>query len=324
MRKSVFLGVVLVAAGLLGLLYSIFGSGTGVAGILSFGTKQIDIEKSVDANQLSDILVKTNSANVKVTHSDSERISVRLQGRVSSRDAEKTDIKLNAQGDSLEVGVISPQAFRFGWNWEELELSVGLPDKQWESLQVQVVSGNIGLSGVNAALMNAKTGSGNIGLTQLQGESISAFSGSGNINASIMTASDSITLHSRSGNMVAEGFKADTLAFDLGSGNAKLIDGEAKLSGKSSSGNIRVEFEELVYDADLKTGTGNVDVLLARQPESLAVQFKGGSGKGTIRWDGLNDQESDMEGRSVKGTFGSGDVQLNVSTGSGDFRLDRR
>ncbi|CAH0121759.1 MULTISPECIES: DUF4097 family beta strand repeat-containing protein [unclassified Paenibacillus] len=305
MRKSVFLGVVLVAAGLFGLLYSIFGSGYGFAGnFLSFGTKQIDIEKTVDADQLSDILVKADSTNVKVTHSDSDRISVRLHGRVNSRDAEKTDIKINAQGDSLEVGMVSPRGFHIGFNWKEIELSIGLPDKQWETLQVQVGSGNIDLSGVNAANMNVKTGS-------------------GNINASNMTASDSIALHSRSGNLVAEGFKADALVFDLGSGNAKLMDGEAKLSGKTSSGNIRVEFEELIYDADLKTGTGNVDVLLARQPESLAVQYKGGSGKGTIRWDGMNYEESDKEGRSIKGTFGSGDVQLNVRTGSGDFRLDR-
>lgn len=132
---------------------------------------------------------------------------------------------------------------------------------------------------------------------------------------------NTVDVETGSGNITIDGLETDSLAFDAGSGNVKLIDGQAEIKGKVGSGNILVETRELLHDADLKTGSGNVTVKLAERPESLHVDYRGGSGQGRIQWDGFVYELESDERDVVKGSFGSGEVQLYVRTGSGNFTL---
>jgi lia operon protein LiaG len=78
----------------------------------------------------------------------------------------------------------------------------------------------------------------------------------------------------------------------------------------------------LLHDADLSTSSGDVKINLEREPKSLTVDYRGDSGVGKIKWDGFQATETEEDDKIIKGTFGSGETMLKVSTGSGDFTLD--
>ena len=268
-----------------------------------FGMREINIEKHVDARGIENIIVKSASHDVRLTQGGSEQIVVRLNGKASSSLAKSIDIQVNAHGDTVELGIDNP-AFHIGFNTVNAELFIELPEKQWEEVNVGV-------------------GSGDIDAEQIEGESISLSTGSGDIQLQTAKA-DTFRLITGSGDITAEHFAGTELMFTSGSGDVSFLDGEAELQGKTGSGDIHVEVDDLKANADLETGSGSVLIELGTAPKSLAVDYRGSSGESTIEWDGMTVEENRDDGRILLGKFGSGETKLKVRSGSGDFTLGKR
>jgi len=269
-----------------------------------FGMREINIEKQVEAEEIENIIVKSASHDVRLTQGGSEKIAVRLNGKASSSLAKSIDIQVKAHGDTLELGIDNPAKFHFGLNTVNAELFIELPEKQWKEVIVDVSSGDIDAE-------------------KIAGESISLTTGSGDIQLQTAKA-DTFRLITGSGDIQAEHFAGTLLSFSSGSGDVTFLDGEAELQGKTGSGDIYVEVDDLQADADLETGSGSVFVGLGTEPESLAVDYRGSSGESTIEWDGMTVQENRGDGRILQGTFGNGETKLKVRSGSGDFTLGKR
>jgi lia operon protein LiaG len=58
---------------------------------------------------------------------------------------------------------------------------------------------------------------------------------------------------------------------------------------------------------------------LDEKPDSLSVDFKGGSGEGTVDLDGLSYEEKSED--EILGKIGSGKYMIKARTSSGDFEL---
>ena len=125
-----------------------------------------------------------------------------------------------------------------------------------------------------------------------------------------------------SGNATVDTFEAASLTFEASSGNVKLLDGSAKITGNIGSGNIRYQTARLTQDVRLKAGSGNVEIEVDEEPSSLKVEFRTGSGDSDIDWDGIK-YDIKEEG-DVSGQFGDGEVLLEVTTGSGNIDFERR
>ncbi|WP_157337605.1 DUF4097 family beta strand repeat-containing protein [Paenibacillus lutrae] len=318
MKRNV--GFLLIGAGLLSLLYFLNPIGVFTWTGFSFGTEEIYLEKSVDSSSLNKLELDVGSADVKVTRGSGDQARVTLSGRASSNYADKLDLKVETRGDTLVLG-LNQDVVSIGFKVLDIEMNVELPEKQWKSAKLETGSGNIDLAELKGDSIGIKVGSGNISAQEIAFQKIELNGGSGNATLS-QIETDQMDLQLASGNLNVTKYTADLLKFDLGSGNVELFDGQSAVEGHVSSGNVRIEAEELLHNTDLKLGSGNATVELARQPKSLEVDFRGGSGNGQIGFTGIEYQEKSEEGDVLRGTFGSGDVKLNVQTSSGDFKLE--
>lgn len=302
MSKNGLIGVVLIALGIWWGV-SAWGSDKGFALNLPFmETKPVNIEQSFDANSIKEVFVDVSSTDVTIVRGSSEKIEVRLHGQASPKMADQYRLKGEEMGNTLQIGVEKQDGFRFHFGYESVALTVELPEKQWDEINVKVSSGDIVVKNVEGKIIDAMTSSGDIELEE--------------------TKASAIQLDTSSGDIQGQQFKADTLKFHSSSGDVSLKDGEATLKGDAQSGDIDIDFVEMLHDADLSTGSGDVKITLEQEPKSLTVDYKGGSGTGKVSWDGFQAANSGEDDNSIYGMFGSGEKMLKVSTGSGDFTLD--
>lgn len=321
MQKKI--GLLFIAAGVLLLIFTMNPMKTfsGIHFGFSIGTRGIDDEQTFDADDFRNLSIRTGSTDVQIVPGSSDQIKARLYGKVSAKNAEQVKLKTEQNGDTLELGVQLPEGINVGVNVLDVDLTVELPEKQWALAAIESGSGDIEIERIQGETVRVKAGSGDIDLRQAVARELTVHTGSGDMEVEEIEA-DILELESVSGDISAERYKASLLKFQEGSGDIELKQGESALQGQTSSGNIRLEAEQLLYDADLRAGSGNVTIDLDQEPSSLAVDFQGGSGSGKVRWDGMKNKESDEDGNRLKGTFGSGDVKLKVRTGSGDFTLE--
>lgn len=321
MKKST--GFLIVAAGVLLLIFTMNPRNifSDIQFGFSFDTKKINEEQTFDANDYRDLTVKTGSIDIHVVQGATDQITARLNGKVSSKDADQVKLRVEPNGDSLTVGIEEEHGINLGISIMDLQLTVELPEKNWETAKIESGSGEIEVESVLGDGVTVKAGSGNVHVQQVNAVELSVHTGSGNIEAEEIEA-ESIALQSGSGEISADRYHAKQLNFQNGSGNVELSDGESALQGKTGSGNIRVDMDRLIQNADLRAGSGNVSIDLDEEPSSLEVDFQGSSGEGKIEWDGMRYEVKDEDKGRLKGTIGSGDVLLKVRTGSGNFKLE--
>jgi lia operon protein LiaG len=266
--------------------------------------KPVHIEKSIQAAGIRNVLVDVESTDVSVTYGNSDDIKVRLDGRVTTKAADLVRLEAQPHSDTLKLSVDIPeQNFLNGLTITESKLTIELPKLVWESVKVHTKSGDVDLEGMDGKKLEAETGSGDVDIKNVELSSLS--------------------LQTRSGNIVSQQYTADRLTFQSGSGNVNLLDGNAAVQGETSSGNIVVSADELLANMELKAKSGDVTVKVPNAPQSLAVHYNGDSGEGSIDWDGATYQNRGKHDNRLEAVFGSGQIDLKVSTGSGNFVLGR-
>lgn len=331
------MGVVLVVIGVI-VLISMW-RGSGPLDGLAFGSSgAVNISKSQDASEAERLRITVGSANVEVVPVDSNEVQVHLQGdhRGFAFGRSKPDVTLRQRGGAIEVEV--QQTSGFGISFGHLKLTVEVPKRQWQELATTAGSGDLSVSEVSADLLRMNTGSGNIWVQnieavtgvwdtgsgdvdgdQIQAEKLNVKTGSGEIEMGQVYGGE-FTLQTGSGDISIYNYELNQLTVNASSGDIELQDGTAQVNGRTGSGNIEIETDILRQQTTLHTGSGNVQVELAQEPQSLEVRYDGGSGRGRIEWDGFV-QDGD-DGKRIRGAFGSGEVLLEVRTGSGNFTLD--
>lgn len=282
MKRRVWLGIILIAAGIAGIFLAMNHSNISFGNLITFSSSDVNIVKTVDASDIHDIEIIAGSSDISVVRGSSDQIEARLTGTVSSNRVKDIKLDVDTKGDSLKLEADLGSGISIGVMYSDVNLTVELPEKVWDSIAVETGSGNINAEQIDSGTIKLSAGSGNVELVR---------------------------------------YSADKLTFDVGSGNVDLIDGQSALKGETSSGNITVQTEDLTQDTILEAGSGEVMVQVDKEPESLEVDFEGGSGEGSVDWNGMKAVTIDDDGSILKGTFGSGDALLKVRTGSGNFTL---
>ena len=313
MKRST-LGYLLVLIGLIAIIYMAGANGKNLFdGALSAVFKKVNIEQAVDVSAVNKVVIETGSINVHVQQGSGSQAVVHLQGH-SGRSFDDIGIKVN--GDTLEIKPNWKK--RFILSFSNVKLNVQLPEKLWDELEVETGSGNIVIDNINSDEIELDASSGNITASKLKANDLSVKASSGQLKLSQLE-SGSASLKTSSGNIRLEDYMFDKLSANASSGNIKLIDGQAELDGKTSSGNISVDSAELMHDMTLQASSGNIEVIVDQTPQSLAVDYRGGSGRGRIQKDGFVYEDDDHD--RIVGTFGNGEVKLKARTSSGNFTL---
>ncbi|MCU6711700.1 DUF4097 domain-containing protein [Paenibacillus sp. J5C_2022] len=338
MKRS--LGIILVIIGIIGLTYVIgTGGKSPVEGLVSFMTDEVNQEYAFDMNQIENLNIESRSINVKIEKgSGTSQAIVKLEGVATPSIAKSLKLDSKQSGNMLQLEA----SLEDGWKIIQIvnvSMTIELPEKQWNALDVKVGSSNINVNDVATGRIQTYAGSGNVSIIGATADNLDAKTGSGNIKAESVTGSH-MTLKAGSGNIKlnrAEGkhieaitssgnisieeYLADTMNIRAISGGIDLSDGFAELTAKATSGNIKLDAEQLRYDTKLEASSGNITVELEQDPESLSVDYMGGSGVGKVKKNGFTVSEMTTDKDAIKGMFGDGKVLLYARTSSGNFTL---
>lgn len=319
MKGRTILGTLLVIVGAAALTFVLLGDKSRMERIASWKGQDVYIERAVDASSLSNIDIKSGSTNVKLVKGSGDQVRINVEGQATKEYADDIKLQTESRGDRLHVEIDNNTGFRIGINWTKITMTVDIPDKQWSQLNVDVGNGDIALSDMAWDTVDLEAGSGNVTIEKMSVTELDTKVSSGNVKIEDISG-EHFVLKTSNGNIRVDGYEAYTIKFDVGNGNVKFNDGVAELDGKSSSGNIDLVTQDLIRHTTLTTSSGNVTIDLDRTPESLAVSYRGGSGVGRVEKEGFRYEDTRDED-DIEGAFGSGEIKLQVETGSGNFTL---
>ncbi|MFD1019711.1 DUF4097 family beta strand repeat-containing protein [Thalassobacillus hwangdonensis] len=260
-------------------------------------------EQLFSESEIREIDVNTSSTDIRFVKGESDQVVVKLSGNVKDWDDYRYEVQ--AADGTLKVNLEKKMGgFSFGFfNRDSLKLSVTLPEKAYDSLKIHTSSGEVDISGVEAARVLVDTSSGDIHLSNMQvEEQLEADVSSGDITISQVTGGATADWETSSGDIVGKGLEV------------------ADSKAHTSSGSIDLNFMKLAGDVFADTSSGDVAFSFDEEPESFVVDFKASSGDEKISIDGI-DYEKRADNR-VEGQKGDGTYLLEVRTSSGDFRLD--
>ncbi|KQO01042.1 DUF4097 family beta strand repeat-containing protein [Paenibacillus sp. Leaf72] len=314
MRKAIAVALILIGIGLAGAIYSFSWDE-----LLSFGTKPVSQEKTVDAAGVSSLTVEAGSMDIEVVPGSSDKIVVHLEGRASSKYLNKLKLETEQDGDRLVIKSSFNTGFTIGINYSSFKLTVELPERQWDEVTLKANSGNVSASDMNSRTLAMLTSSGRVKGEDLSADEMDFETTSGKIELLGVTG-ESMKLDVSSGSIKIEDYKAETVEFNTTSGNASFINGTGELYGQASSGKIRVESETITHSMKLDVTSGNIVVEAKQPPQSAEIKLKTTSGSQKVEWDNVQTEKEDD--RSFAGTIGTGsDLSIDLKTSSGNITL---
>lgn len=299
MKKTVGLGIILVIAGVIGLIATLDGN------IWRLGSTPYHEGATALAEGVDVVDIKSTSMDIEVVQGDSDQIVVVLEGSVSKKLKDKVRLDIQQTGNRLIIEPSASTGFSIGFNILNVKATVKLPVKAggWEEIKATSTTGNIRLENAEAKQISVQTKTGDVRVHDYETELLAFNVTTGNVRL-------------ESGIGEVEGSAL--------TGNIRLIGGQVDkpVRLESTTGNIRLDAEQLRNDVQLRSTTGNVNVNLTLRPESLSVAFSSRTGDGKLGWDDFQAQ-SDKE-TELSGVYGDGQAaQLSVQTTTGNFRLGK-
>lgn len=286
----------------------------------NFNTTPIEQEETVSGSDAKNIEIRATSADIKVVSVDREDIYAKLSGDVSEKNQDKYKLKVKEVDGNVHIEVEQPKMeFQIGTNITNLKLEVEVPEKTFTQLSTYSTSSDIQMSGFRVDSLKTELTSGDILVEDVTiTDSYSIDLTSGDVRIENTEAKD-ITIEGTSGDITFKEVLAD-VQVDTTSGDIKVWGVQGNIDVETTSGDIEIENERVTGNLEVEVTSGDVRVQFDENPTSLAVDFKGRSGQGTVILDGM--QYVEKSERSIEGQIGAGEYLLKVRTTSGDFRLN--
>ncbi|MFF2890730.1 DUF4097 domain-containing protein [Paenibacillus sp. NPDC057967] len=322
MRPKTTIGIIMIIVGIIGVLYVYEnGSSNTLQSIRNYFASEINEQQTIDISDVRNLDISSGSLDVRVVRGSGSEAVIRLEGWASKNYIKDLKLDSSKKDGTLHLSLKSDRGIRFGFGFRGVDMIVELPEKTWSQLDIDLGSGDLSLEQLRAENAKLNTNSGDVKGSDFKVDSnLSISIDSGDLKLRNVAAKK-MDLSTQSGDLSIKGYEADTINFKVNSGDVDFEDGTAELTGKTSSGDIKMQVENITRPTDLRTGSGDVTVMLDNNPNSLSVQFKAGSGDGVILKDDFTYESGSKGASSIKGKFGSGGIKLNVQTGSGDFVL---
>ncbi|WP_010198681.1 DUF4097 family beta strand repeat-containing protein [Bacillus sp. m3-13] len=286
----------------------------------NFSTSPIEQEETVDGSEAENIEIRATSADIKVVSVEREDIYAKLSGDVSEKNKGKYKLIVKEVDGTIQIEVVQPNMeFQIGTNITSLKVEIEVPEKTYTELSTISTSSDIQMSGLQVDSLRTEVTSGDImveNITIKDSYSIELTSGDVRIEN---TVAKNITIEGTSGDITFKEVLSD-LQVDTTSGDINVWGVEGNVDVETTSGDIEIDNKRVTGNLEVEVTSGDVRVKFDENPSSLAVDFKGRSGKGTVNLDGM--QYKEKSERNIEGQIGDGEFLLKVRTTSGDFRLN--
>jgi lia operon protein LiaG len=277
MKKVVYLMLMLFIIGVVGTLVSVSASGG-----FSLDTYNVHDQAVVNNVDISRVEIDLSSSDVTVNSSDSDEITVEMNGKISKKLKKKLKLDVQEKGQTLKIGLTGEDQIKFniGVLIVDTNVEVFLPQKIYDSIQIDTSSGDILIQDLKAKETLFDTSSGDI---------------------------------------IARNLFTEVNRFHSSSGEMELSNVTGDIQAESSSGDMIIDYVNANGNLDAKTSSGDVSVTYRNEPNSLAIDFQGSSGEGEVSLKAVSYEEKSEN--SIRGVIGEGFYKLKVETSSGDFSL---
>ncbi|MFJ8529340.1 DUF4097 domain-containing protein [Bacillus sp. NPDC094106] len=296
MKKIVVAALVLLVIG-----------GAGVWGMkvfgMAFNKTEIHKKETLAGEKVDEIEIKTSAVDVEIVTVDSKDVEVLLDGEISKELVDKYKFEVKEEKNRLNVK-FSKNQNSVGWGvgtTADVNLQVKVPKKLYKNVKVTTSSGDFVAKDMETKTAEINTSSGDVSLLQSK-------------------VNEKLTAKTSSGAIETDKSEIEVAKLGTSSGEIK-VDGlhSKELVATTSSGDIEYNDKSLQGEIECSTSSGDIRMTFAALPESLRVDFEGGSGKADLKVPGLLYEEKSKN--KLIGVKGSGENKVKVKTSSGDFKL---
>ncbi|TQK73633.1 putative adhesin [Brevibacillus sp. AG162] len=248
----------------------------------SFSLKQVNEERMIE-QEVKAIEVLTEAVDVEIMASKQPKASVRMVGEVSEQQQERLEFRsvVSPDGTLLVELRERPHVNMFYPRNGKVKLELFLPEKVYEQVQLETMTGDI-----KSGMLRAKN-------TKIS-------SGNGDVDVS--------------------GYEGEVLDVQTATGDINLANVRAAVVIESSTGEIdKLTMPELTHDVSIRTDTGDIRVTVAKEPAAAQLEVTTDTGAIETTWSNLSYEKN--EEYKVKASIGSGGPKMTVRSSSGDVRI---
>ncbi|WP_058301408.1 DUF4097 family beta strand repeat-containing protein [Gorillibacterium timonense] len=308
-RPFWIVGLLLLCAGLIW-----FGTLTYRAVFASdvVSSTQVEENKRVNSAEIDTIRVQATSTDVQVTAYDGEQIDVELKGNAAKNG--NVELWTEQKGSVLKVEVRMKRKLFFSFS-SSLDLVIKVPEKEFDEIRVQTVSGDQELSGLQTKELGTESVSGDVTVQNSTGKtSVKTVSGEQTLEK---IQGDSLTAASTSGTIQVRESDYTTLSLKSVSGDLVLEDVSGETTAKTTSGNLDVELIKMV-PVSAHSVSGDIQVIT---PQEAVYEVKGKTVSGSIRTNSKDFQVVDSSKGHYSGNTGKEGPVIDVETVSGNIEI---
>lgn len=279
MKKLVMIGIALVVIGGLGMLM------TGATSF-SVGPKvQIDEEKQVNADNITNLDIKVDVGKVRIKESNGDKIDIHFHGKIEN--AKKVfDVKNESGTLNVTALIGKNETFNipfvnigFDYNKEYPTLDIHVPKKTFEKIAMKADVGEFHLGDVDVKELNAAN---------------------------------------EVGQIVVEKFNGNLAKLSSSVGMVKVKSAVGEMDVRTETGMIDVTMEKITENLNVTSEIGEVKVALKEVPTDLKLDLESEVGRAKVK--GLKGFEN-LSGGNIKSSIGEDGPTLKVRTEVGSISV---
>lgn len=200
-------------------------------------------DKKVVENSFTNIEVLTNNTAVEIVPTKSSSTTVEYSGNTNKKS--KYTFDTHVKGETLFVHFKEKRRFfiSFGFPSHDLKLTVSIPEKQYESIQVESENGRINVQNIQSKVVMLETDNGQVLLRNVEAK-----------NVNVKTDNGKVIL--------------------------EHVEGEIK--GSTDNGRISLITKNFDQPIELTTDNGSIEINTESMPTNATIDAESDNGKVTI------------------------------------------
>lgn len=233
-KKISVIALILLLVGVVGSILTIKSIGGG-AGI----TEEVEINETDFAN----VDVETENAEIEIIPTTGSTATVEFTG--NRKNDERYQLNTEVEENTLHIMVkeMRKLLFSFDFSFSSPTLKVYLPEKMYDSVQIETSNGRIQTDGFKINDVHVKTSNGKIELSNIESKEVAAKTSNGSI---------------------------------------KLDNVDGVITGKTSNGGMSLITDSLDRAIDLETSNGKIHIQTENEPTNVTFDIKRNNGNVTV------------------------------------------
>lgn len=271
------------------LLVGVIGSIFTVRSVL--GSDVISETIEINDEAFDQIAIKTNNATVELLPTDDETTTVEFTG--NRKNDQKYDVNADVDGNLLSITVKEKwlKFFSFDFSFSSPTLTVHVPEKEYETIQIDTDNGRVDANELEANEVNITTSNGRAYASGLEVNEINVITNNGRIEL--------------------KDIKSTVVTSEADNGEIRLENVDGKLTGSTSNGKITLITEHLDRPIEFRTSNGRIHIQTENEPTNALFDVKVDNGKvrifGDSNWDTV---------------IGDGDNLIKLTTNNGGITVE--